>query len=71
MTNSDMLGDEISKSGMEIAFIAAKLGISKNEFHKKMNNETEFNASEIIILQSVLKLSNNIRDEIFFAQNVE
>ena len=71
MTNSKLLNDEISKSGMTITFIARKIGITREGFYKKLNNETEFKASEIVALQSILRLSNERRDEIFFATQVE
>lgn len=71
MTNSKLLSDEISNSGMTVTFIAQKIGITREGFYKKLNNSTEFKASEIVALQSILRLSNNRRDEIFFANKVE
>lgn len=71
MTDSELLNDEISKSGMTVTFIARKMGITREGFYKKLNNETEFKASEIVALQSILRLSNKRRDEIFFAKKVE
>lgn len=71
MTDSKLLSDEISNSGMTVTFIAQKIGITREGFYKKLNNSTEFKASEIIALQSILRLSNNRRDEIFFANKVE
>ena len=71
MTDSELLNDEISKSGMTVTFIARKMGITREGFYKKLNNETEFKASEIVALQSILRLSNKRRDEIFFTKKVE
>lgn len=71
MTDSKLLNDEITESGMTITFIAKKLGISREGFYKKLNNESEFKASEIVILQVLLRLTNKRRDEIFFAKKVE
>lgn len=71
MTNSDMLNRVIMESGMKIAFVAKKVGITREGFYKKINNETEFKASEIITIQKLLNLSNEERDKIFFAQKVE
>ena len=68
MTNSKLLNEEISESGMTITFIARKIGITREAFYKKLNNETEFKASEIATLQIILRLSNKRRDEIFFAK---
>lgn len=66
-----MLSDEITDSGMTITAIAKKIGITREGFYKKLNNETEFKASEISALQKILRLTNKKRDEIFFAKEVE
>ena len=71
LTDSKKLSDEISDSGMTITAIARKIGITREGFYKKLNNETEFKASEISALQKILRLSNKKRDEIFFAKEVE
>lgn len=71
MTNTELLSKEISDSGMTITAVAKKLGITREGFYKKLNNETEFKASEISSMQKILNLTNKKRDEIFFAQKVE
>lgn len=71
MTDSKKLSKEIDESGITITAIAKKLGITREGFYKKLNNETEFKASEISTLQRILNLSNEKRDEIFFAEKVE
>lgn len=68
MTDSKKLSDEITDSGITITAIAKKLGITREGFYKKLNNETEFKASEISALQKILRLTNKKRDEIFFAK---
>ena len=68
MTNSKKLSDEISASGMTITAVAKKIGITREGFYKKLNNETEFKALEISALQKILRLTNKKRDEIFFLQ---
>mgnify|MGYP002323924127 CR=1 FL=1 len=55
MTDSKMLSDEITDSGMTITAIAKKIGITREGFYKKLNNETEFKASEISALQKILR----------------
>ena len=67
MTDTEKLSNAISESGIKIAAIANKLGISREGFYKKLNNETEFKASEISAMQKILGLTNRKRDEIFFA----
>ena len=47
MTNTDELKKRIALSGYRIAFIAERLGISYQAFNNKVNNVTEFKASEI------------------------
>lgn len=71
LTNSVMLNNEICETGMKITAVARNLGITREAFYKKLNNETEFKASEISAIQKILHLSNDRRDEIFFAENVE
>ncbi|MGN0384567.1 MAG: toxin-antitoxin system, antitoxin component, Xre family protein [Lachnospiraceae bacterium] len=71
MTDTEALNEEISNSGITIKSIAQKLGITREGFYKKLNNETEFKASEISAMQKILNLSNKKRDDIFFAQEVE
>lgn len=67
MTNTKLLRNEIDKSGMSITFIARKIGITRECFYKKMNGENEFKASEIVTLSSILRLSMEKREKIFFA----
>ena len=71
MTDTEKLNDAILESGIKITAIANKLGISREGFYKKLNNETEFKASEISAMQRILGLTNKKRDEIFFASKVE
>ena len=71
MRDSKKLSDEIADSGITITAIAKKLGITREGFYKKLNNETEFKESEISALQKILRLTNKKRDEIFFAQEVD
>ena len=71
MTNTEVLSEEITNSGITITAIAKKLGITREGFYKKLNNETEFKASEISAIQRILNLSNKKRDDIFFAKEVE
>ena len=65
MTNTEKLREAIDAQGIAISTIANKLGISREGLYKKINNETEFKASEIAALTDILRLSNNQRDEIF------
>lgn len=66
MTDSEALSKAIENSGLKLTFIANKLELSREGFYKKLNNQTEFKASEIVKLQDILNLSNKERDKIFF-----
>lgn len=66
MTNSELLREKISLSGYKLQFIAEKMGLTYQGFLKKINNESEFKASEIKSLQTILRLSKKERDAIFF-----
>ena len=68
MTDSEALSKAIENSGLKLTFIANKLELSREGFYKKLNNQTEFKASEIVKL---LNLSNKERDKIFFTNKVE
>ena len=71
LTNTEGLSEEIVRSGLKITHIAKVLGLSREGLYKKLNGETEFKASEIMQMKNILGLSNERRDEIFFAQKVE
>lgn len=51
--------------------IADALGISRMSLTRKINNVTEFKASEISLLKTILRLDDQERDKIFFANYVD
>jgi DNA-binding phage protein len=67
VTDSEALNKVIENSGLKLTFIARALKLSREGFYKKLNNQTEFKASEIVKMQEILNLSNEQRDKIFFA----
>lgn len=71
MTNTSLLRKKIDASGYKLRFIASKLGITYQGFLKKINNETEFKASEMQILRELLNLTDAEFEQIFFTLNVE
>lgn len=71
MTNTELLRKKIDDSGYKLTFIAKQLGITYQGFLKKSNNETEFKATEIQILKTLLNLTDDERDCIFFASSVD
>lgn len=71
MTNTKMLEKRIDLSGLKYKYLAEKLGISYYSLRKKMDNVTEFTATEIDILCETLCLSVEDRMRIFFAKQVD
>lgn len=68
MTNTEMLRRIIKESGLKLEYIAAQLEISRFSLSKKIENETEFKASEIQKLCDVLRISSNEdKEAVFFA----
>jgi hypothetical protein len=71
MTDTVALKDAIRNSGMSLTYIADTLGITRGALYKKIDNITEFKASEIVTLKRILNLSDKERDDIFFDTKVE
>lgn len=67
MTNTKKFRDKVESSGITFTYLAKRLGITREALYKKMKNETEFKASEIMNISKVLRLTENERNEIFFA----
>ena len=71
MTNTALLRKKIDESGYKLRFIAKQIGITYQGFLKKINNETEFKAKEIMILCDLLKIDIQEKELIFFIANVD
>lgn len=72
MTNTEKLKRLISMSGIKLDAIMNVTGIkSYATLRGRINNETEFTASEIAAITELLRLSPEERDEIFFASCAE
>lgn len=67
MTLTNELEAAIKRAGVTKREIARKLGLSEMGLYKKIHNETEFKASEIMALSQLLNLLPPERDAIFFA----
>ena len=68
MTNTTLLNERIERSGYKRSYIAKALGLSAYGLAKKIQNETEFKASEINALCGLLKIeSPEEKEAIFFA----
>lgn len=71
MVNTKMLRDKINSMGFKLQYVAEKCGLTYFGFMKKVNNETEFKASEIMILKVLLNLTDKEVNQIFFALDVD
>ena len=67
MTNTTLLEEYIEKSGYKKSFIADQLGLTAYGFSLKVNNKSEFKASEMSILCDLLKINAKDKEAIFFA----
>lgn len=71
MTDTVLLKEKIEQSGLKIGFIAQFVGISRQQFWKKVNNQVPFNQYEIEALCNALRITS-LRDKeaLFFAKDV-
>lgn len=71
MTNTAKLKAKIIEKGLLQEAVAMRLGMTSSTFNYKLNNKTEFKASEIKKLYEILLLTIEETFEIFFAEEVE
>lgn len=69
MTNTIELEVAIKRAGITKRELAEKLGLSEMGLYKKINNITEFKASEIYKICKILSIQKKDREKIFFSQN--
>ena len=68
MTDLRLLKKVVSDSGLPLSVIARKTNISRESLYNKINGKTEFKASEMSSLSSLLNLSDEMKNKIFFAE---
>lgn len=72
MTNTELLQNTIRDSGLKISAILEKVNIKTySTLRAKIENKSEFTASEIEKLCKVLNLNKDQREAIFFANDAE
>lgn len=71
MTDTNALRSIIADSGLKYKAIAEIMGLTPYALQMKIDNETEFKASEIDTLANTLGMDMQQRDSIFFARKVE
>ncbi len=67
MTDTQALRAAINNRGLKNKYVAAQMGLSSYGLRKKIENDSEFKASEIMKLSEILDLSVEEREAIFFA----
>lgn len=67
MTDTKLFRQKVKSSGLKYRFLAELIGITPYGLQKKIENKTEFKASEIAALSDALGLSTSERNAIFFA----
>lgn len=71
MVNKEMLLSAIDEAGVKKTAVSKKIGVSHQCFLNKINNLSDFKASEISIIIAFLGLTKEQVDSIFFAANVD
>lgn len=71
MINTAKLKAKIIERGLLQEAVAMQLGMTSGTFNYKLNNKTEFKASEIKKLSNILNLTTEEFYSIFFAENVD
>lgn len=72
MTDTKRLKERIARSGLKLAFIAQRMGLSRMGLYNKINNRRPFNQYEIEALCQVLQIvSVHEKEAIFFARNAD
>lgn len=69
--NLKYLNDRISLSHIPITTIAEEMGISRQTLYLKMKGERDFKTSEVYRLCAILRLTNEEKRLIFFADEVD
>lgn len=68
MTNTEALKQKIKDQGLKQGYIADKLGLSAYGFANKVNNVSEFKATEISLLCDILNITSlKEKESIFFS----
>ena len=67
MTNTSLLEQYIEKSGYKRSYIAKQLGLTTYGLALKINNKSEFKASEMKTLCELLQIPARDKEAIFFA----
>ena len=70
MTNTKKLKGKLAENGETIQTLAKKLNMSAPTLSYKINNKSEFSATELKSLLEILNIEDSDIRKIFFADNV-
>ena len=71
MTNTKVLQGKMVEKKYSISKLAAVVGLSPTGLFNKIHNIREFYVNEMVCISECLDLSNEEREKIFFAKQVE
>lgn len=69
--NLSLLAKKIDNSNFTRSFIAESLGLTRQSLYNKLEGKNEFTGSELKRISSLLELSEQERNVIFFADDVD
>lgn len=69
--NLEYLNDRIKLSRIPISAIAEGIGLSRQSLYQKMNGKREFKSSEVNKICEMLRLTNEEKMLVFFADAVD
>ena len=69
--NLDYLKSKINEINIPITAIAEKMGISRQSLYLKLDGQRDFRASEMEKMCEILRLTNEEKSCIFFANEVD
>ncbi len=69
--NLEYLNDRIKLSRIPISAIAEGIGLSRQSLYQKMNGKREFKSSEVNKICEMLRLTNEEKMLVFFADTVD
>lgn len=70
MTNSKLFRETVDSLGLKLLYVASKMGLTYAGLKKKIENESEFKASEINAFCKITNINVSLRDKIFFANKM-
>lgn len=69
--NSSLLYNKINSSKLSKSYIAESLGLTRQGLYNKLSGKREFKGSEIKKISDLLNLSEQEKEDIFFADFVD